>query len=404
MNLENLKKNRKSIRRVCTTSINYLDSNILSLNKVELRAQVEILEAYYDKNSKLDEEIKSLLLQDESVSENEIDKFEDECNKYYLKIKICQNQLKERIEILCRENGGRSGGDNVGTAVNAQGRNRLNLPNLDLPEFFADQSKDSMTCSNFFKNFELLLAGYNLNEIELYKMLERQCKGRANAMISSIDVCNKNFTFAKKLLLKSFGEEKPLKFSIIKQLTELKLVWGKDDPYLYYSKFEKIINSFDELKIDTKEVLLYFIWGGLPIKFQDIIVNILNKSFPELENLREKFLDACTRYEAQMKNPTKNLASSIPSVVNLATNLNASKISSKNYNQEKKCILCFSEVHEIAKCTSYTSPENKITRIKELRLCFKCLKPNHTANICTYRITGQCYKCKKYHWAFLCAS
>src|SRR5215469_1833356 len=100
MNLENLKKNRKSIHRVCTTSINYLDSNNLSLNKVELRGQSEILEAYYDKNSKLDEEIKSLLLQDENVSENEIDKFEDQYNKYYLKIKMCQNQLKERIEIL----------------------------------------------------------------------------------------------------------------------------------------------------------------------------------------------------------------------------------------------------------------------------------------------------------------
>ena len=39
----------------------------------------------------------------------------------------------------------------------------------------------------------------------------------------------------------------------------------------------------------------------MPLKFQEIMVNMLNKAYPDLQEIREKFLEACVRYEIQNK-------------------------------------------------------------------------------------------------------
>jgi hypothetical protein len=45
----------------------------------------------------------------------------------------------------------------------------------------------------------------------------------------------------------------------------------------------------------------------------------------------------------------------------------------------------------------------KINRLKELKLCFKCFKPNHSAGNCKFSPSGNCVKCKRAkHWSFLC--
>ncbi len=106
-----------------------------------------------------------------------------------------------------------------------------------------------------------MLDSYNLNEIKLYSLLERQCHGRAKIMISSLEVSNKRFSTAKQILIKSFAEEAPQKFAAIKKLTELNMRWGKDDPFIYFAEFNKIAEAFKKMKVDLNAVFAIFHLG-----------------------------------------------------------------------------------------------------------------------------------------------
>merc|ERR1712105_150962 len=99
-----------------------------------------------------------------------------------------------------------------GNSRNAPRHSRIKLPVLELPEFWADEHKDRLTCKRFFENFEHLTRSYNLNETERFNLLERQCKGRAKAMISSLNAVNQTYTLAKEILIEAFDNELPQKF------------------------------------------------------------------------------------------------------------------------------------------------------------------------------------------------
>ncbi len=67
---------------------------------------------------------------------------------------------------------------------------RLSLLAISLPEFSGNVSEDEHTCQSFLDNLENRLAPYNLNDTEKYGILESQTRGRALAMIKSINLVN----------------------------------------------------------------------------------------------------------------------------------------------------------------------------------------------------------------------
>ncbi len=161
------------------------------------------------------------------------------------------------------------------------------------------------------------------------------------------------------------------------------------------------------MKVDLNAILQYFIWEGLPSKFQDILVNILNKSYPDFQEINAKFLEASNRYQSQIKNYTRTSSHIRQDVSNFATSLNTSTKGIRTHNVE--CILLCGKNnssvdanHNLSKCPVYESPNKKWERLKELNLCFKCMKQGHQANKCNFQSTGKCYKCGRFHWAFLC--
>ncbi|XP_068225629.1 uncharacterized protein [Palaemon carinicauda] len=213
-------------------------------------------------------------------------------------------------------------------------------------------------------------------------------------MISSIKVSQQTFGQAKQTLIAAFADEMPQKFVLIKELTDLRFVWGKDDPYIFYAHIKKLIDAVKDNAIDLDTVMLYFVRSSLPTKFQDIIVAITNKSHPTLVEVTGKFLEACSRYNAQL-----NISKESPcKTAVLATSLNTSLTRSL-------CMLCNAKDHKIASCTKYLQVSDKIKRLKELHKCFKCLKAAHNSNECRFQTSGVCFKCKKgKHWSFLCSS
>ena len=392
------RKERTSLRRKVTKKVNDVKSNMQSLSVVELKADFDLLNEFQGNLKILDSKILGEQRGDSTVSQEELDDMEDECDDYLRKIKICLNQISvvlNAASMAATASQGQLGLDlSTGESARAPNRSRINLPKIQLPEYWADERKDKLTCKRFFETLEHLLQSYELNDVEMFNLLERQCQGRAKAMISSLHVIKQTYAQAKQILISSFAEEMPQKYSLIKELTELKFKWGNDDPFIYYAQFKKIIDSVKDINIDLDTILLYFIWNGLPSKFQDILVAITNKSYPNLSEVTLKFLEASNRYLTQVQNePSKSR------VTSLASSLNVSS-SSRN---ETSCILCSDSSHKIAKCTKYADAKQKLDRIKELKRCFKCLNENHLSKSCKFSTSGNCMKCSRgKHWSFLC--
>ena len=385
------KSERTILRSRVTRRVNELTNKIPRLPMVELQADLDMLKEFYDNLKILDSKILSKCREDSKVTADQMLIMEDECGDYSRKLKVCMNMITVQLNSLAVASAS-SSVTASGSNGNSPRHSRIKLPVLELPEFWADEHKDKLTCKRFFENFEHLTIPYNLNDTERFNLLERQCKGRAKAMISSLNVVNQTYTLAKQILIDAFDNELPQKFVFIRELSELNFKYGKDDPFIYYSKFKKLIDSVKDNNVDLDTFLLYFIWRGLPCKFQDIIVSITNKSYPDLKEVCSKFLEASNRYLTHLKHEKPTA-----SVTGLATSLNMSTPT------DSSCILCSGNNHKIAKCTRYVDAKQKIERLKELGFCFKCLKPGHMSKKCKFITSGNCMKCSKgKHWSFLC--
>ena len=188
------KKERTTLRRRVTRKISEVGPLLQNLDAAELQANLDILKNYEAELICLDGKILTKLREDVSVSEDVLEKLEDECDEYVMRIKVCINQIIVRLNSLSCVAGNVMGGSlQSGGRVDDQPRNKIKLPNLVLPEFWADERKDKLTCKTFFENFEHLLNSYKLNSIELFNLLEKQCQGKAKAMISSLPVVNQTY-------------------------------------------------------------------------------------------------------------------------------------------------------------------------------------------------------------------
>ena len=182
---------RKTLRSRVTKKVNKLNSTMITLPIEELQADFDILRDFQVSLKELDDLILNKCRADSSVTTEQLEKMEDDCDDYSRKIKVCMNKINVQINSLRSGSIYGTGAISAGTG-SSPNRSKIKLPTLELPEFWADELKDRLTCKRFFENFEHLTLGYDLNETERFNLLEKQCKGRAKAMISSL---NENYNW-----------------------------------------------------------------------------------------------------------------------------------------------------------------------------------------------------------------
>jgi len=267
--MEALKKLRASLRRKITRIVNVRrEGDVDEVDLAELEADVQLLVDYELRLREVDSQIMDLLRNDDDVSQENLDGVEDEIDLVARRLKICLNGIhiainarKLQDNIPIGQNFDQEGNPYQSNRNN--NRPKIELPKINLPEFWADDNKDKFTCKKFLENFEHMLQSYNLNDVELYNLLDRQCMGRAKAIISALHVTNQTYARAKQMLESAFAEEMPQKFSIIEEFTKLNFAWGRDDPFMYYAQFSKLMDSCKDLDIDKEIFQLYFIWRDL---------------------------------------------------------------------------------------------------------------------------------------------
>lgn len=69
-------------------------------------------------------------------------------------------------------------------------------------------------------------------------------------------------------------------------------------------------------------------------------------------------------------------------------------------NGELKCVIC-GESNSIFSCTSFTTQSIASRRqlVREKNLCYNCLRPNHSADLCNTK--RRCQKCQRKHHTLL---
>ena len=405
--MDALKAERATLRTRATKNLTKLQPNVIdNLDASDLDVNIKKVATYIDNLLKLDTNINAQLRLTES--EGNMVKLESICEDYEDKLRKLHFILKAKLNAYnAVQSQIQPNSQSMGSAMGIN-RTKLHLPNIELPIFYADPKKDTLSCRAFIATLELMWNNYQLNSVEKYALLLKQCEKRAKTMVESLTLQNRSYDTAKSILLAAFDEVVPQQYSVIKQLTELKLKC-KGDPYVYYSNFMKIVETLKEEKIDSNLMIQYFVWSGLPVDFQDQLITISQSSYPDLDSIKKHFLATCSRFEAHKENSKADMEVSAHAM-SLKTNKGNdfkkpnSKFKKSNSQQNfAPCCFCKSTLHKNSKCDKYDSAQAKQDRIREIKLCCKCLKTSdHIANECDFRLKSGCYYCSKPHWSFLC--
>lgn len=73
---------------------------------------------------------------------------------------------------------------------------------------------------------------------------------------------------------------------------------------------------------------------------------------------------------------------------------------SNNFNKQDNCCFCGIKGHLSYKCLKIKSYKERIARLKELKLCFKCFSKEHIANNCKRKF--KCFNCGLDHLKIMC--
>ena len=286
----------------------------------------------------------------------------------------------------------------------------LKRPTAPLPLF---NSLEGENLSQFLHNFETTIQPFRLSNYDKFLLLKQQVKGRASTLIDSLELNDTSYEKAKDLLVSALATPDLQKFNVLKQLSEIRLTQNMD-PFQYISKVKNVVQSFDLLQIGIKDVLQYFVWNGLNEGFQTQIVNIVNKSRPNLDEILGNFFDASDRYLHAKRSKEKSIhakpnENSSSNASNFALGVSFepkvdTPIASDTNNKFKPCVLCDSERadHPLFKCLRFPDSISKVEKLKSLGCCCSCGYPGHLARECRFRFRNKCFNCKQWHFTFLC--
>ncbi len=134
---DSVKKERKTLRSRCTKLINLVEQNIENLNVNKLKSHIITLDDYLIKLKSLDYLILDDIRADDSVSENDLEKLESECDDYYSELQSCKIFIEDYLKSLSND----TRMTPMSGITSAPSGHRIHLPNINLPEFHADENK-----------------------------------------------------------------------------------------------------------------------------------------------------------------------------------------------------------------------------------------------------------------------
>jgi len=390
-----LTKSRQYVRQRLSKLCQKVLSQVSTFNRQQRNLHIDTLSSIREELKDLNKSMFPLYIKN-CFADDKIDSLVDEEEIY-------DDKVLQALSLLRTEDNSSAVPASVvqatGNSSNSSGNRNLKLPRLPLPVF---SNEPHQSFSKFLRSFESIVDKQGVTGYEKFAYLKDQLSKGPRSLIDSLDVEQQSYDIAKDLLRKAFDREVNTKHDMIKNLTELNLHLGKD-PYTHIGEMRTIIAGFESLKITVEDVLQYFMWKALDVKFQDHLTHITNKSRPGLKEIIDSMFEATDRYVKQLKPESfavKNKKTEQKEQLSMAVNV-------ENFKTKNKfCILCEKDGknknHDMRNCENYKTSFQKINKLKSMKACAKCSFRNHETAKCKYKFSSMCRQCGGPHMSYLC--
>ncbi|XP_068219223.1 LOW QUALITY PROTEIN: uncharacterized protein [Palaemon carinicauda] len=376
---------RKYIRSQVTKNVNQIEDCKLG-SEVERRSLISKFHGFAEELKVYNSKIAKLLWEEEE-DESKLNIEFEACESYLDKINFFIATLEATKDSVPPH------------SVLEEARSLLKSPTAPLPAF---KSVEGENIEKFLSEFEEVIKTFKYTQRDKLLLLKQQVSGRASILLDSLETDKQTYEDAKLILRSALASPRFQKFTLIKQLTDMKMPY-QTDPFAYVGQMKNFMESVKLLKMEVDDFLNYFFWNGMNSTFQSQLVNITNKTRPSLSEINDKIFEACERYcMASQKIYTKvKKFPKTSETVNLASNVNV-----EGQPTKAKCSLCAydraTDDHQVFKCPVYNSNKAKVDKLKEIGGCLKCASSSHSAGLCKFRLHKKCRGCNGWHFTFLC--
>lgn len=383
----NITRCKTFFEKIKTTKV---DANIVRQLNARLRDLTPSLQEF----NEIQLEIEYISSTDTEEYEPQIDVREEfESNYYALTSEIEQviAEYEKEHETVAQSN---LGSVNLSVASNNfVHNNAIRLPTIDLPKF--EGSYDNWL--EFRDAFDgLVNKNNNLTNIQKFYYLRSSLKDSARNIIENIEMSDSNYDIAWNLLQERYNNNKSILYKHIDSILGLPNMQKESLSDLRY-----IVDSVAKHLRSLKTL-------GQPVESWDtLIVHLINKKLDPTtrkewetheinieistwNDLREFLNNKCRVLE---KIEPKGHSHDIKTMVRKNRRESSQAFST---TIEEKCFNCNGN-HSIFKCEAFLglTPAERSNKVKQLRLCFNCLRKNHFLRQC--KSFHSCRHCHKKH-------
>ncbi|UYV63113.1 hypothetical protein LAZ67_2003172 [Cordylochernes scorpioides] len=276
---------------------------------------------------------------------------------------------------------------NLPSSNNAVNKNYANLPKLELP-FFDGKLENWISFSNVFKT--TIIDNSQLINIVKLQYLKTCLKGKALVLVNHIPITENNFVLAWDLLEKRYDNKRDLIFNLIQRIIDLPKLTIESSTQLLFL----VDNSYQIIR--SQETLGYKLDELSDIIIGKILSDKLDKTTKRSWNMTvdNNHIPFCSVLLKFIETHAKALNTSetergLP-LIKRSMKLQVHNLTKAN------CFLC-QQGHEIYLYPTFLDmePLERRRKVKQLKLCFNCLRNNHSVN--QRRSEFKCRKCQGKH-------
>ena len=236
----------------------------------------------------------------------------------------------------------------------------------------------------------------DLSKNAKFHYLVSQLEDEAPRLLSGFDYTAEQYDEAVDLLKTTYGSKRLLIEARLNAIFDLEAPLPNSKSLSKFrSNYECHLRSLSSLGANIKES--GYIYAELILrKLPSITRDNINRTFKEdtwtLKDLRKAIAVEINHIRSleDSNNQGTNVNNYIPTA--------PFQVAAKQFN-EVICRFC-SDKHQSLHCKIYDTVGSRLNRVKELRLCFNCLRGNYNVLKCTNR--DSCKKCNQKHHTSIC--
>ena len=410
MNIETLKKSRRSAKGWVTRSIDHLKTLINNPNPSikELHISIKDLERRLEVLDKVQLEIE-VLLDDDVIFQAD----QDEAHKFRSEAVLVGVAAEEKLEGLMTVNQNeRRASEDAQASVPASEACDVKLPKLQLPKF----KGDVMEWTSFWDNFETHIDSKTISNVTKFTYLQSCLEGDALNVVKGLKQTNDNYTIAIDLLKRRFGRPEHIKFCHIQALLNIEVPSKNskkfvDEMWTFQDKLLTHIRGLEALDVGDEQCAVFLTpivvsrlpesirkkWADESDGFEGNLAFLLDFLEKQIESLQRS--ETFKTLDPSAKKTEENTRRKSDFNKSFYKPSSASALNAATPTGKPTCNFC-NKSHPSDNCFAFLrlSGEEKGQKIKDLGLCYRCLNKGHKSDICD----KNCKKCGGPHNTAMC--